>query len=590
MIKCKDHKTPLLFDPFHFMGPKRKQMLQDSWAALFKEVVLNELPVDELAKYFNLEIGRPTKELHTILGVIQLQQMFNLTDLQTINELAFNSLWHYALDITNESDEEKYLCEKTLWNVRNIIVSHDIANLMFDNTTEKLAKVFEVNTNNQRMDSVHMCSNMKRLSRINVLARVIEIFLRNLKRQHQALYESLPEKIRERYCSQKAMQCFSMVKPNEAKKTLQQTAEDLYDLAEFFSETPDVISMSTYKNLLRVLHEQCRVTQDEGEPLLVGPKPNKEVPSDSLQNPSDEDATYDGHKGQGYQTQVMETFTTTLDPKAKAQELDLVTFVEVETACEHDSGALVPALQSVAERGLEPEVVLADSAYGSDANVVTAAKQGVEVVSPTMGRGTDGEVPLISEFEFGEDFAVVRCAGGQVPEEIKQTKSGYSAVFVACVCVFCPYLDRCPASGSGRRRYVHYQEKDVRLSIRRAYEATAEFKDRYRMRSGVEATMSQLDRLTGIKHLRVRGRPAVRLAATLKVSGLNILRATCARKARKIAGTWPLSPILGGVWSIFSFKERFVAVLDWPKIIFLQISNFCSGRGKKHPLEIESVA
>jgi len=36
--------------------------------------------------------------------------------------------------------------------------------------------------------------------------------------------------------------------------------------------------------------------------------------------------------------------------------------------------------------------------------------------------------------------------------------------------------------------------------------------------------MSDLDRMTGLKHLRVRGMPQVRLAATLKATGLNILR------------------------------------------------------------------
>jgi hypothetical protein len=30
-------------------------------------------------------------------------------------------------------------------------------------------------------------------------------------------------------------------------------------------------------------------------------KANKDIPSDSLQNPSDPDASYDGHKGKGYQ-------------------------------------------------------------------------------------------------------------------------------------------------------------------------------------------------------------------------------------------------------------------------------------------------
>jgi hypothetical protein len=38
----------------------------------------------------------------------------------------------------------------------------------------------------------------------------------------------------------------------------------------------------------------------------------------------------------------------------------------------------------------------------------------------------------------------------------------------------------------------------------------------------IEGTMSDLDRMTGLKHLRVRGMPQVSLAANLKATGLNI--------------------------------------------------------------------
>ncbi|MBW1908663.1 MAG: transposase [Deltaproteobacteria bacterium] len=69
------------------------------------------------------------------------------------------------------------------------------------------------------------------------------------------------------------------------------------------------------------------------------------------------------------------------------------------------------------------------------------------------------------------------------------------------------------------------------MAIRRVYEKTEEFKDRYRWRSGVEATMSEYDRRTGVKHLRVRGFKAVRFCATLKAVGVNIFRATAVRKA-----------------------------------------------------------
>ena len=65
----------------------------------------------------------------------------------------------------------------------------------------------------------------------------------------------------------------------------------------------------------------------------------------------------------------------------------------------------------------------------------------------------------------------------------------------------------------------------MRIVKRRAYEQTDQFKDRYRWRAGVEATMSEYDRRTGVKRLRVRGFKAVRFCVTLKAVGINILRA-----------------------------------------------------------------
>ncbi len=58
---------------------------------------------------------------------------------------------------------------------------------------------------------------------------------------------------------------------------------------------------------MRFMKEQCIVEEEvttKGRKISV--KPNKEVPSDSLQNPSDPDAGYSGHKGKEYQVQVIE--------------------------------------------------------------------------------------------------------------------------------------------------------------------------------------------------------------------------------------------------------------------------------------------
>jgi hypothetical protein len=75
--------------------------------------------------------------------------------------------------------------------------------------------------------------------------------------------------------------------------------------------------------------------------------------------------------------------------------------------------------------------------------------------------------------------------------------------------------------------------------------------------------MSEFDRRTGVKRLRVRGLTAVRLSAILKALGLNILRAA-AVMAAIIAGASDQTNPNGGYRAGFKdFKERFWAVFGY---------------------------
>ena len=549
MIHIKDHRQMELFDPWGFLSPKRRELLDQSWAGLFQKELLRELPVGEVVSFFNDDFGRPTKELHTMLGVLVLQQAHDLTDDETVNQLAFNIQWHYALNITEESDSAKYICSKTLWNMRSIVVDNSLDAILFDRVTDKLAKVFKVRTDSQRIDSVHIKSNMRRLGRIGIFISSISKFLVNLKRGHKELLDTIDEDILDKYLSEKSLQCFSMVKPSESAKTLTSVSADLFNLVEHFKDHPEVKAMHSYKLLERVLKEQCNVS-DDGNPAPV--KRHKEIPSDSLQNPSDPDATYSGHKGQGYQVQVMEAYSK--DKDAREESLNLITHIKVEPAHESDANALIPAIESSKERGLAPEELLADTLYGSDENCQKAEKLGVEVVSPA--KGTKEEISLL-DFEVSEKGDIVSCPRGNAPVRTKTKKTRHTVAYDSQDCGGCSFQGTCPVKQGKKYHYLRYTDKEMRLAKRRAYEQTEEFKDRYRWRSGVEATMSEYNRRTGVKHLRVRGFKAVRFCATLKAVGVNIFRATAVRKAVINGRTTPFGVLSAQIRAIYVVKEHF---------------------------------
>ena len=526
MIKVKNPNQLNIFDPWDFLTPKRRQMLDAGWPGLFREHILPSIPVNEVGKHFNATFGRPTKELYSMLGALILQQTFDLTDEETIQQYAFNIQWHYSLNISEETDDAKYISLKTVWNNRNIVAQNNLEDDIFKAGTDKLAQVFNVNIDKQRIDSVHIKSNMRRLGRIGIFSESIHKFLVNLKRSNQDQLDAIDEKVVDRYLSQNGLGCFSRVKPSESRKTLTEVSKDLFVLVQKFKGNQEVAAMYSYKLLERVLKEHCNLTDDKDNPVEL--KKPKEIASDSLQNPSDPDATYSGHKGQGYQVQVMETFCD--DEEKKEESLNLITHVKVEPAHNSDANALIPAIESTERQNLKPKELTADTLYGSDDNCERAKEHDVELIAPTMG-SVDKDKLTISDFQFSEKGEVVACPQGNAPAKVKKRKR-VSIGFASHDCRNCPELSRCPVKKGGKYYYLRFTDKEMRIAKRRIYEQSDKFKDRYRWRAGVEATMSEYDRRTGVKHLRVRGLKAVRFCATLKALGVNIFRAAAVRLAR----------------------------------------------------------
>src|ERR1700744_457534 len=120
MLTLRDHDTGDLFDPWDHLGAKRPGPRDRSWAAVFREHLLKHLPVAELAARFSRQLGRPTKDLYAVIGALILQQLHDTTDAATVEAVAFNLAWHYALDIRAESDA--YLCERTLRSYRRLLI------------------------------------------------------------------------------------------------------------------------------------------------------------------------------------------------------------------------------------------------------------------------------------------------------------------------------------------------------------------------------------------------------------------------------------------------------------------------------------
>ena len=282
----------------------------------------------------------------------------------------------------------------------------------------------------------------------------------------------------------------------------------------------------TYKSMERIFYEQCEVHEEK---VCV----KKKTGGDVMQNPSDPGATYDGHKGSGYQVQLSET----CHPE---NEVQLITCALPQTAVEPDSAATGEVLDNLEETELLPQEMLVDTHYCSDENVQHAAARGVELVGPTppgSGSRQDTGQLNIDDFDIDEETEEVLCcpAGHQPESSVHDTQTAKTrTIMPESACSQCEYVNECPIKKSRHGYELDHTAKERRLAGRRREEATEVFRERYRIRGGIEGTNSSLKRRTGLGRLRVRGQPGVFHCILLKVAGWNILRAAACAKMREI--------------------------------------------------------
>lgn len=524
-----DPQQGRLFDPFEGMIPPLGwDRIRGGWQGLFRATLLELMPAQRLGQHFSRTLGRPTKELYSLAGLLFLQEFQNWTVAQAVEAYLFRTDIQFALNLEPGSDE---MCERTLERYRALFLDDEQAEQVMVAVTDRLVDLLELDIRKQRLDSTHVFSNMASFGRTRLMAVAIKRFLTQLKRHHGTEYAALPAELRQRYAVAQAQLLSAESKDAAGRaRSRQQVAEDMRALIDRFADHAGLQQRPSYQALVTVFTQQCEIV-DERVQVRV------KTGGDCVQNPSDLDATYDGKKGQGYQLQLSETC-------ADDNEVQLLVSALPQTAVESDAKALVPVLQDLHARELLPEEMLVDTSYGSDENVQAAAVMDVDVVSPVSGpKPADAAVnggettPLLTIDDFAWDERtgkVEACPAGRIPLQVlyEATTSTTTIHMSAADCQACPHRTQCPVQSDGNTCKLSYTDKQRRLAGRRCEEQTKVFAERYAPRSGIESTNSGLKRRLGLGRLRVRGRKAVFHALYLKVAGWNLLRAAASRKLR----------------------------------------------------------
>lgn len=517
-----DPRQMTLFEPASVMfSPMTIKYLSSDWPGVFRHQMLHLMPAEALGEHFSDQVGCRTKELYGMAGAIFLKEFFDLTIPQTVERYLTDAAWQYALNV---NPMEASLSHATVERYLKLFAEDDLAGKVFHRVTSALIEALDLDVSRQRLDSTHICSDMATFGRTKLMGVTIKRFLVQLKRHHPDLYGALDMALLARYAPAQAKLFGDFT--GSRGQLRQAIAEDLLMLVSRFADDERVAGRDSYKAMARVLAEQCDVQEETVEV-------KKKTGGDVMQNPSDPDATYDGHKGPGYQAQIAETCSA-------ENEVQLITGVETEPAHVSDQNACVPMIDQLESHDRKPEILYADGQYGSDANVVHAATRGVDLQSPVGGAPQQNPNDLtIDDFVVNEETQTVeRCPNGYEPiSSVHDSEKGRTrTVMDTSHCSACSYRNQCSIKNVRGDFVIEHTPAEHRLASRRAEQTTDAFHEHYAIRGGGESVNAGLKRKTGLGRLRVRGGPRVRMAVLLRCAGWNLFRALAAMKQRGIAG------------------------------------------------------
>lgn len=546
--------------------------LKGSWANLFRAEILPILlkSEDDFASLYG-KTGRPNFSVTRMLGLCLLQELYSMSDQQALDTFGFDIRWRYALDA---GDDDAYVSRRSLVEFRRRLAACDpkmtLVRSVFDSISKAAINKLGLSPTDQRVDSTLVVSNICNRGRLDLFNKTINYFIKSL---DQTRFLRMPKYI-QKWHKQQPDGLFG-AGPVERKQTLQLLAKYLNRLITIFKKDPHVSQSEPYQLMVLLFNEQCMVedqcSSSTGKRNSRQIKVKNKTSGEQLQSPFDPDASY-GHKGNGYSAHITETCNN-------KTSCEIITDYEVHGAARSDVGKAVDVVNRLASAGLKPDRLFADGGYPSVPSSLDIAKRDIKFMAPVNRPRISDQTMGRELFKFDKDGCVLRCPQQHRPVAHRMRSSNNKkgkalhAIFDGDICRACSKLEQCPvrapnnrARGCNVRNTVGNFRLEVtaRLRLRDqmyADQQTDQWKQQYKIRAGIEATMSELKRRHGMGKLRVRRATKVCFAVACKVIACNIKR--WARMAAP--SSRPLLHICCHILVRFSptevFKERLKPIL-----------------------------
>lgn len=484
--------------------------LRDEFATLYSDADFEDL--------FPIR-GQPAFSPWRLALVTLLQFVDGLTDRQAAEAAQQRIDWKYALglELSDPGFDFSILSE-----FRSRLLSHQGTQRLLDKQVQLCLDRGWITSKSQvRIDSTHVVANVRQLHQVETVLESLHLALEALAEQAPEWLESwMPLEWERTYGPYSLSRRLPKSKTQRAT-FVKQMGQDIQLLWEQLSRAPQGLDQVPELLMLKTVWQQNYEHKDGTIKWRDGPK--KGGWSDMIVSPSDPDARI-SRKGEtkwvGYKGHLVES--------CEPEEIHLVLHVETTKATEPDQELLSRLHQRLLDKGFHPRRSFVDSGYVTLQGLLESDQQQIPVVGP-MGMNASWQ----SQQQQGygaEDFVVdwharqARCPQGKVSTGWSDRPQEQSVLirFSRTDCRPCPVHALC-SRARVRVLTLPDQPRYERMQRQREQSHQEDFKQAYRVRSGVEATVGQAVHL-GFRFSRYRRQPKVEQQQQFVAVALNLLR------------------------------------------------------------------
>ena len=473
------------------------ELLEGGWAATFYTECFCRIDESAFAVLYADVASRPNIPVNILVGLETLKAGFGWSDEEMIHAFYFDLEVRYALGLCNLGDQHFEL--RTMYNFRRRLSQHmqetgeNLIERAFEQVTDEQVSAFELKTDHIRMDSTQVASNIREVSRLQLLVEVLQRVHRMLNEVDQTHYvdDFAP------YVIGSSGQYVYRVRSEDGASHIQRIGALMRRLVNELADA--YVDEPTYRMLRRVFDEHFTLEETQ-----MRPKQGKELSSQSLQSPDDLGATFRRKRGReytGYVTNVSETCD--LD-----NELQLIVKVQTAPNTIDDPTLLEEALPTLKER-LDVDELYTDGGYNSEKTSQLAHDLDVDHVQTAI-RGHSPQGLGLYHFDTETTDAgtpvAIACPQGQRVAIASGRRGRYIARFDVTQCNACPLRDQCPTRLMKRtpQRSLYFDRHGLEIARRRKRIFEGKHPDR-NVRAAVESTIAAIKRPFHRDKLPVRG-------------------------------------------------------------------------------------